>query len=735
LFWPRETDSDAARSLSQTLFDLRDALGDQAFVAGDSEMVGLDRAIVYCDTVEFEELCRVGELPDAMQLYRGLFLHGIEIEEPREAAQWLATIRARLQAKASSACTSLSMDVVDRDARAALDWSRRAYEIEPSEGALRRLMVLHHALGDSSGAIRHYDTFARDLKAEHGIEPSAETRRLLVDIRAEEAARKSSAYARSASQLLGDSSSSSRFSPVRVAGAAIGIVVLVVGALLIANAGRSPAGAASLTSSRAARDAYRRGELALHGGRFEGAVNEFKRAVELDSTYAIAWYRLSESANWTGQSGLAGESADRARRLAAALPSRDRSRIDAWTLYLAGQATEAQRVYSGMLAADSTDVDAWFYLAEIQFHWGPMFGTPTVRSAAAWDRVLELDPVNAGALIHRLRIAALEFDRDRFESLASRLRRLAPSPDRELEVRGIRAFAFGDSATQIAAANDVAALDVLKKTLIREMLVSARDVRTAAARLTPKLFVRQGFSSWEQGDLMLVAQAQAATGQLDRALVTLDSAALLQPDRALEYKAMLASIEDLPFPLAARRSIRNQLDSKPSASARYSSAAPLRHYLAATLDVRLGNLASARQQLALLRSTRIGNTATADSTLPRHVARLSRIVAAEIARAEGKLLEARTALGEPVLEPDMRIPYVWSYPRAHERFLRGQLAAYLGRDGRAEMWFDTFPDPGAYDLPYWPWALRRRADLAEKSGEPALADSLRRRAQELFPTR
>src|ERR1051325_9386175 len=116
-----------------------------------------------------------------------------------------------------------------------------------------------------------------------------------------------------------------------------------------------------------------------------------------------------------------------------------------------------------MLAADSTDADAWFSLAEIQFHWGPMFGTPSTHSARAWDRVLDLDPGNAGALIHRLRIAALQFDRAKFDALAARLDRLAPSPDRELEIRGLRAFAFGDGAAQASAARDVAALDVLKK--------------------------------------------------------------------------------------------------------------------------------------------------------------------------------------------------------------------------------------------------------------------------------
>lgn len=728
LFWPDRSEGDAWRDLDQAIVDLRATLGDEVVIADENQGVGLNRSRIWCDAVVFEERCRTGELTEAMQLYRGPFAFDVVVSGQPELLRWIDVTRARLRAKASSACNSLSMDFADRDARAALDWSRRAFEIEPSEAALRRLMVLHHALGDSAGAIRHYDKFARALRAERGIDPAPETQRLYNDI--QRATPIDGAPRMPAPDTREVVQAPRRKTPVAAAGIFALVVIAVV---LFAITRKRPADGATLTPSRAALDAYRQGEVEMHAGRFESAVERFKHAVDFDSTYAMGYFRLSEAANWTGQAGLAGEAADHAQRLAASLGARDRSRIDAWSLYLSGHADEAAKLYSGMLAADSTDADAWFYLAEIQFHWGPMFGTPTVRSASAWDRVLQLDPENAGALIHRLRIASMEFDRARFDSLAERLDQLTPSADREIEVRGLRAFSFGDAGAQRAVASSLNGTDALKKSLVREMLLGARDMKSAAQMLIPILFVRQGFQSWEQGDLMLQAQAQAATDQLPRALITIDSAAMLEPDRAIEYKAMLASIEDLPVTADFRRSVRRELDRPASPLSHYVTLHPLREYLSAILDVRLGDIAAARKDLVALQSASTPEQMAVDSTLARHVARLAKLVVAEIARAEGDLDDAVKALGAPTLEPDMRVPYVWSYPRAHERFLRGELAAAQGHAGEAMGWFETFPDPGAYDLPYLPWALRRDAELAAKAGDGKKAVAASKRADELFP--
>jgi DNA-binding SARP family transcriptional activator len=721
LFFPSLIEEEAWLAINRAVFDLRRSIGEDAIVLGGGGEVTLDRSLVDCDAVEFEERCRTGDLADAMSLYRGEFLWDVYVSEPRQLDEWITLTRARLRAKAGSACTTLSMDVADRDARAALDWSRRAYEIEQSETSLRRLMVLHDALGDTSGAIRQYEKFARALRAERNIEPAPETQRLFAEIWEGQRAEIGEP------RLLAPASSANpRGKAMAVLATTAAIVIIGVALVLLRGTG-------GIAQSNSSRGEFHQGEADFHAGRYEQAVAHFKRATLLDTTNALGFFRLSEAANWTNESGLANESAARALRLSAGLTAPEQTRIMAWADYLNGRADSAQRLYSAMIAVDSGDADAWFYLAEIRFHWGPILGSASIRSAPAWDRVLELDPKNAGALLHRLRIAAMEFDRAKFDELATRLDKLEPSSDRAVEVRALRAFAFEDSTAQAAATTAIEALDNLKKSLVREMLVGTHDLRRSGRMLVPILFLGHGFSSIEQGDFLLLAQTEAATGDLTRALAIIDSAAMLQPDRALEYKAMLASMEDLPGATALRGSVRRELQSKPSPTSQYSTVLPLRRYLSATLAVRDGDLPAARASLAELRALSPKLSSSRDSTVSRHVDRLSRLVAAEIDRADGRAADALNALGAPALEPDMRIPYVWSYPRAHERFLRGELAAELGRLEEADAWFATFPDPGAYDLPYLPWALRRRALVADQRKDTAMAAVLRARANELWP--
>src|SRR5690606_8968686 len=81
--------------------------------------------------------------------------------------------------------------------------------------------------------------------------------------------------------------------------------------------------AARTTTSLPALRAWLDGEAALRALRFEEALAAYRRAVEADSAFALAWYRLSIMAEWLVQSDLAHESAERAVRLAGRLPARD----------------------------------------------------------------------------------------------------------------------------------------------------------------------------------------------------------------------------------------------------------------------------------------------------------------------------------------------------------------------------------------------------------------------------
>jgi hypothetical protein len=91
-------------------------------------------------------------------------------------------------------------------------------------------------------------------------------------------------------------------------------------------------------------------------------------------------------------------------------------------------------------------------------------------------------------------------------------------------------------------------------------------------------------------------------------------------------------------------------------------------------------------------------------------------------------------LGDPHLLPDHRLPYVWAYPLAHERFLRAQLLDTLGRSDEALRWYATFPDPNAYDFMFLPSAVLRRAQLLERLGRRAEAAAEYARFARLWET-
>src|SRR5687767_7930869 len=165
-------------------------------------------------------------------------------------------------------------------------------------------------------------------------------------------------------------------------------------------------------------------------------------------SFALAYLRLSQAANWTGDEELFKTSIKTALRLRNRLSPRERLRAEAWEMQGTGKLERAEPLYQTLIAQDPTDVEAWFYLAEVLFHEGPLRGRPSSESRDAWERVKLLEPNDAAALSHLARLAARDLDRPAFDSLAARFAARQPSPENLLEIRLIGAFAFGDPAAR-----------------------------------------------------------------------------------------------------------------------------------------------------------------------------------------------------------------------------------------------------------------------------------------------
>ncbi len=187
LFWPELDQEHARGALRQALTFLRRALGDGIVVTRGEEEIGLDRAHLTCDAVDFEQACQVGRAAEAMNLYRGDLLEGLFIADAApELDQWLDGERSRLRSLAATATWRLAEDArAGGDRRAATAWGRRAASLSPNdEGELRRLIELLDGVGDRAGAVEAYESFARRLATDLEVEPSATTHALIQAVRA-----------------------------------------------------------------------------------------------------------------------------------------------------------------------------------------------------------------------------------------------------------------------------------------------------------------------------------------------------------------------------------------------------------------------------------------------------------------------------------------------------------------------------------------------------------------------
>lgn len=167
--------------------------------------------------------------------------------------------------------------------------------------------------------------------------------------------------------------------------------------------GRSPLAAVTTASLEAYR-AYLQGLEHLNHWELLPAAAALRRAVSLDSTFSLAYYKLGLARGWMmGAADSVGRNAVlQASRFADRLPERERSMIGAYRAMLDGDAGRSQQLYNSLLARDSTDADAWYGLADAFFHDSVAGSTPEgmTRSLRAFRRTLDLDPGYALAYEH-----------------------------------------------------------------------------------------------------------------------------------------------------------------------------------------------------------------------------------------------------------------------------------------------------------------------------------------------
>jgi len=185
LLWAEVDQQRGRRALRQSLYYLRQSLGDGVVLGRGDEEVALDEERFWCDVGGFERALEEDQPEEALELYRGELLAGLYVSGAPEYERWLAERREDLRRQACTAAWQLAERTgSEGNAAAAGHWAHRAMLLAPlDEGLATQAIALLDRLGDRSGAVRLYEAFARRLDEELDLKPSPETNALVEEIR------------------------------------------------------------------------------------------------------------------------------------------------------------------------------------------------------------------------------------------------------------------------------------------------------------------------------------------------------------------------------------------------------------------------------------------------------------------------------------------------------------------------------------------------------------------------
>lgn len=173
---------------------------------------------------------------------------------------------------------------------------------------------------------------------------------------------------------------------------------------------------------------YLRGERHLRRSEWNRAMTEYERAIEADSAFALAFYRLALANDWNSARHFPRESEylERASRYAGNLPRRSRLVIEGYA-QLAGGSQAAISTLQEMVALYPDDVDGWFLLGDAYYHLLYRTRPERVEFRDAMGRAIALDSTFAPAYVHLMEDAYARRDTASLSRWIAGLRAAEPS--------------------------------------------------------------------------------------------------------------------------------------------------------------------------------------------------------------------------------------------------------------------------------------------------------------------
>jgi class 3 adenylate cyclase/tetratricopeptide (TPR) repeat protein len=239
------------------------------------------------------------------------------------------------------------------------------------------------------------------------------------------------------------------------------LAIASLGVILEKDQGLPEIDLASITTtSLPALKAYLEGELHLRRGEFQPAATAYERAVEADSTFALAWFGLGQAASWLGASGSSPRvrnALDRAAAGADRLPERQALIVQAYREVESGSAEHLEPLRQAVRKYPD-DARMWYFLGEMYFHRSDQALVGHEEAAEAFRRAVELEPRFAPYWVHVVNLAfQMDPDSARAARAIEAYSRIAPT-----DVVGHRlahAIAFGDPASRARARSGLDTID------------------------------------------------------------------------------------------------------------------------------------------------------------------------------------------------------------------------------------------------------------------------------------
>lgn len=194
--------------------------------------------------------------------------------------------------------------------------------------------------------------------------------------------------------------------------------------------------------------AYLEGQAMARRANYGEAVREYSRALEIDSTFALAALAMAEASGWAGgaEKGRALEIAWRERHR---LSPRDRALLETYVGTRYPEPPTAREVIGAAeravrLAPDRPE--ARYQVADLLVHYGRAVGHPDVWELGKrnFERTLAIDSSYPGPLQHLFEIAVLERDSAGIDRWGERYLRSSPDAPRAGYIRLFRALALGE---------------------------------------------------------------------------------------------------------------------------------------------------------------------------------------------------------------------------------------------------------------------------------------------------